>query len=422
MAPHDDVVHVGFPDVFEYRLGWFAALDGYFRLRLCSFLRGFFRFLEEPFGAPPRFLGSFAVGLQDCCLAHARVYRRDDVENRDTASVNGECVIEGVISKGRAVERHKDVRGLHAWVSSSTLMYLRCVRCERVGYISGGSVCTDMTEYQNVLVVVDGTDTAVSHAVGVSETFGAKLHALYVFDASATEILGDEERAGALEKVEAAGTEETGRVAELAAEHGIDTARAVREGVPHRTVVRYAEQKDIDLVVVRDPGTDEVSSSLSLGATRIADVPVMTVPDEAESDGYESIVVPTDGSDSAVNAAERAVALAERYDADVHAVYVVKSAIYDYDDAPRSIVGLLKEAGENATDEVVTLAEEAGVSATKTVVKGTPYEEVLQHAEDVDADLVSMGKLGLDADERDFIGSTTERVLRGSDLPVLSVE
>lgn len=305
---------------------------------------------------------------------------------------------------------------------SSTLMYLRCANDERAGYISGGSVCTGMTEYQNVLVVVDGTDTTVSHALDVSETFGAKLHALYVFDASVTEVLSEEERAGVFESAESAGTDETRRVAELAGERGVDTARAVREGVPHRTVVRYAEEKDIDLVVVRDPGTDEVTSSLSLGTARIADVPVMTLPDGAESDGYESIVVPTDGSDSAVNSAERAVALAERYDAEVHAVYVVKSAIYDYDDAPRSIVGLLKEAGENATDEVVTLAEEAGVSATKTVVKGTPYEEILQHAEDVDADLVSMGKLGLDADERDFIGSTTERVLRGANLPVLSVD
>lgn len=276
--------------------------------------------------------------------------------------------------------------------------------------------------YTDILVVADGTDTAVSHAVDVSEAFGAKLHALYAFDPSEADVLSEEARAGAVERAEAAGTEETRRVAELAAERGVDTARAVREGVPHRTVVRYAEEKGIDLVVVRDPGTDAVSSNLPLRTTRLAGVPVMTVPDEAEADGYDSIVVPTDGSDSAANAAEHAVALAERYDADVHAVYVVKSAIHDYEDAPRSIVGLLKEAGENATDQVVSLAEEAGVSATKAVIKGTPYEEILRHAENFDADLVSMGKLGLDADERDFIGSTTERVLRKSDLPVLSVE
>jgi len=42
--------------------------------------------------------------------------------------------------------------------------------------------------------------------------------------------------------------------------------------------------------------------------------------------------------------------------------------------------------------------------------------------EEFEADIVSMGKLGLDADERGFVGSTTERVLRKSNLPVLSVE
>jgi nucleotide-binding universal stress UspA family protein len=278
-----------------------------------------------------------------------------------------------------------------------------------------------MAMYTDILVVADGTDTAVSHAVEVSDAFDAKLHALYAFDPSEADVLSEKERAGAVERAETAGTEETGRVAELAAERGIDTARAVREGVPHRTVVGYAKEKGIDLVVVRDPGADAVSSNLPTRAMRLSEVPVMTAPDGAEADGYDSIVVPTDGSDPAVNAAEHAVALAEVYDADVHAVYVVKSAVHDHEDAPRSTVGLLKEAGKNATEEVVSLAEEAGVSATRAVVKGTPHEEILRHAEDFEADLVSMGKLGPGADERGFVGSTTERVLHRSDLPVLSV-
>jgi nucleotide-binding universal stress UspA family protein len=254
--------------------------------------------------------------------------------------------------------------------------------------------------YENVLLVADGTDTAVPHALEVSEVFGAKLHALYLLDPSTADVIPEEDRAGALEKMETVGTEETGRVAELAAERGIDTARAVREGVPHRTIVRYAEEKDVDMIVVRDPVPDGASPNMAFRTACLVDVPVLTVPDGAEAGGYDSIIVPTDGSDSAANAAENAVALAEKYDADVHAVYVVKSAIHDYEDAPRSIVGLLKEAGEKATDEIVSLAEEAGVSATKTVVKGTPYEKVLRHAGDFEADLVTMGKLGLDADER----------------------
>ncbi len=290
-------------------------------------------------------------------------------------------------------------------------------------YMSDEPVCTSMstTSYQNVMVVADGTDTAVSHALEVSEKFGSKLHSLYVFDPSTADVLSDEDRAGALEQMEATGTEETSRIAELAGERGIDTARAVREGVPHRAVARYADEKGVDLVVLRSSGAD-TPASLPYRATRLVDVPVLTVPDSAEADGYDSIVVPTDGSDEATKAGEHAVALAERYDADVHAVYVVKSAIHDYKDAPRSIVGMLKEAGENATEEIVSLADDAGVSATKTVVKGTPYNKILRHADDVEADLIAMGKMGLDADERDFIGSTTERVLHESGVPVLSVE
>lgn len=276
--------------------------------------------------------------------------------------------------------------------------------------------------YDNVLVTTDGTDGAVPHAVDLADSFESKLHALYVFDPSSAEVLSEGARAEAVGSMEAAGGEATSSVAELAGERGIDVAQAVREGVPHETVLGYAHEKEADIVALRNPASDGSSTAeLSLRVVRLSEVPILTVPDTG-FEGYDSIVVPTDGSDEASDAAEHAVAFAEEYDATVHAVYVVKSGIYDYNDSPRSIVGMLKEAGEKATDEVVGLAEDAGVEATKTVIKGTPYDEILRRADETDADLIAMGKHGRHAEANSFLGSTTERVLRHSELPVLSVE
>ncbi len=276
--------------------------------------------------------------------------------------------------------------------------------------------------YDNVLVTTDGTDGAVPHAVDLADSFDSKLHALYVFDPSSADVLSEGDRAEAIGSMEAAGGEATSRVAQTAGERGIDVAQAVREGVPHETVLGYASEKGVDIVALRNPASGASSAGdLSLRVVRLSEVPVLTVPDSG-FDGYDSIVVPTDGSDEASDAAEHAVAFAEEYDATVHAVYVVKSGIYDYKDSPRSIVGMLKEAGENATDEVVALADEAGVDSTKTVVKGTPYDEILRRSDETDADLIAMGKHGRHAEANSLLGSTTERVLRQSDVPVLSVE
>ena len=56
-----------------------------------------------------------------------------------------------------------------------------------------------------------------------------------------------------------------------------------------------------------------------------------------------------------------------------------------------------------------------------SIAVGDPGEQILQHIEDCDADLVVMGTQGLEGAKRFVFGSTTERVLRESRVPVLAV-
>jgi nucleotide-binding universal stress UspA family protein len=52
---------------------------------------------------------------------------------------------------------------------------------------------------------------------------------------------------------------------------------------------------------------------------------------------------------------------------------------------------------------------------------GEPSEQILRHIDDCQADLVVMGTQGLEGARRFVFGSTTERVLRESRVPVLAV-
>ena len=56
-----------------------------------------------------------------------------------------------------------------------------------------------------------------------------------------------------------------------------------------------------------------------------------------------------------------------------------------------------------------------------SVEVGEAAEEILKQVEECRAELVVMGTQGLEGPKRYFFGSTTERVLRESRVPVLAV-
>lgn len=139
---------------------------------------------------------------------------------------------------------------------------------------------------------------------------------------------------------------------------------------------------------------------------------------------YDRILVPTDGSDVARAAAETAVELARRFDAELHAVHVRErgrhpSGAASGDPDQRS------DRGGEAVRGIESLAAEAGVEAAGTVVEGgvpTPvHRTLLDYADEHDVDCVVMGTHGYTGWDRFVLGSVAERTLRESPVPVVTV-
>ncbi|HKJ58543.1 MAG TPA: universal stress protein [Halobacteriales archaeon] len=290
--------------------------------------------------------------------------------------------------------------------------------------------------YDRVLVPTDGSDgtvQAVVRALAVARTFDAEVHVLYVVDTRPFDgiDLADEEE---FERVAI----QTGRraitaVRERADEVGLDVSQEVRTGVPHEEIVDYVEANDVDLVSMGTHGRTGAELG-ALGSTtervlRRADVPVLTVQLTGGPDGtdglvdvaHDDVLVPIDGSDPAVRAAEHAVGFAERTGATLHALYVVDTSIFEYEDAPRSILGTLREGGQKAVSGIEAMGADASVPTTGTVAEGRPFQAILDYARDVDADLVVSGRRGRTGLPEVLLGSTTARLVRLADAPVLSV-
>jgi nucleotide-binding universal stress UspA family protein len=135
---------------------------------------------------------------------------------------------------------------------------------------------------------------------------------------------------------------------------------------------------------------------------------------------YERILVPTDGSDPSHRAAEHAMDIAGQYGAAVDALSVVDQhgAGGHWD----MVVEEREAEGERALDAVAALGDDHGVAVERHLRRGSPHEEIVDAARDYGADLVVMGTHGRRGFSRiASAGSTTERVVRLTTVPVLVV-
>jgi len=266
--------------------------------------------------------------------------------------------------------------------------------------------------YDTILVPTDGSDVAgvaTTQAVALAERFGADVHALSVRE----------------DGVESA----VDTVAERAAAAGVDatTAIADAEGAVHRTILDYAADHDADCIVMGTHGRTGLDryllGSVAERTLRESPVPVLTVHEgTVVGPDIDAILVPTDGSACSEVAAAHAVDLATAIGATLHIVHVVDLGVLPVDGSG-ALLDELQRAGQQALESVIDRADAADVSSVQaSVLSGTPYRAIVDYADAEDVDLVVMGTHGRTGFDRYLLGSVTERVVRLSDRPVLTLD
>lgn len=139
----------------------------------------------------------------------------------------------------------------------------------------------------------------------------------------------------------------------------------------------------------------------------------------------KKILIPTDGSDYGMRAAEYGVSIAKMLDAQIMVVYVIDDVVLDqiskvteHEDVERE----LKQDGQRHINYVLGLAKKEGVKAASLLAKGRPFDQIVHLAKEQNMDLIVMGTYGLKGAERILIGSVAERVIEYSPCPVLVVK
>ena len=138
---------------------------------------------------------------------------------------------------------------------------------------------------------------------------------------------------------------------------------------------------------------------------------------------FETVVIATDGSESAMRGIRTALDVAARFEATVHAIYVVDANEIEStpEEVRADLEAAIEAAGEDALSVVCEEADALDAPAVVTAVReGDPATEIINYGTEVDADVIAMGTRGRHGEHAFLLGSVAEAVVRRSPIPVLT--
>ncbi|WP_414150826.1 universal stress protein [Acetobacterium carbinolicum] len=147
----------------------------------------------------------------------------------------------------------------------------------------------------------------------------------------------------------------------------------------------------------------------------------------------KTILVPVDGSEISLKAADEAIELAKKLDGEVTFISVVERKVPFYGvgiGAPNAVdMEIETKIEENATkcydeflDFLVEKYKNTGLVLKSQTLKGIVDEEIERFAEEGQFDLIVMGRRGLSPAKRFFVGSTTRKIVDSGPSSVLIIK
>ncbi len=143
---------------------------------------------------------------------------------------------------------------------------------------------------------------------------------------------------------------------------------------------------------------------------------------------FTNILIPVDGSTTALSAVSKAAGLAKTYGSTVTLLYVIDPYPFtgvgaDFAYGQSQYLTAATAEANTALDTARKALSEAGVDKINTMVgEGhAVHDGIMRAAKEVGSDLIVMGSHGRRGLEKLVLGSVTQRVLGVSEIPVLVV-
>ena len=284
---------------------------------------------------------------------------------------------------------------------------------------------------RNILVPVDFSPPsrlAVNHAVSIARRFRARLTLAHILEAPSLLTLPLSEDSKGLEKKD---SEQAVRLlsALVAPEDqdDLDLRIVIKSGDIKDGILSAVREHEADMVVIGTHGRSLIGrwliGSVTQAILRKVPVPILTVCHAARPLALGRILFATDLRENYREGFSFALNLARAMHSDLVILHVTEPTSLTFGGAGlrQSVSGNYIEEAKSRLAEFVTEGKRLKVKVETAVVEGDAAQEILKTTEESTADLIliTIHKKGLV--ERALLGTTAERVIRESQVPVLSI-
>ncbi len=276
----------------------------------------------------------------------------------------------------------------------------------------------------------------VAYGITLAREFHATLYVCHVVDLPTVSMYG-EAVVGPIEHQNRFIDYARGEIERLIGDQSVAYQALITLGNPTDEITRLAAENSIDLVITATHGRSGLKR-LFLGSVterlmRTLPCPLLVlrgaesaVPAAHRKFPFRRILVGCDFSADSNLAFDYSLSMAQEFESELHLVHVVEPSGY------RELFKLPSEPGDRFKKDLYDMIleklrslvpEEAlnWISLNIKLLVGKPYEEIIRYTELNDIDLIALGIRGHGMVEELLVGSTTDRVIRRSPCPVLSV-
>jgi nucleotide-binding universal stress UspA family protein len=211
----------------------------------------------------------------------------------------------------------------------------------------------------------------------------------------------------------------------------VDIEHRLEEGDASTEIVRMAQEVPCDLIVMGTHGRTGLPrllmGSVAEKVLRTAPCPVLTaktVETSATGSGFmkiQTILFPTDFSESSQHALDLAFSLARDLKARLRVLHVATPPPFvsygEFEKAMKESSGYRREL-----EQQLRQCQKPVCNAEFHLIQGEPAAEILNFAKEARCDMIVMGTHGRTGLGRLFLGSVAEKVLREASCPVLTLK
>ncbi|MDY6819663.1 MAG: universal stress protein [Halobacteriales archaeon] len=136
--------------------------------------------------------------------------------------------------------------------------------------------------YDDILVPTDGSEEvqqSIDHGIDLACLTDATLHGLFVVDTADAAVLPEAQWVTIEETLEETGDRALADIEASAMQREVETRTAMRYGNPHEEISSYAEEKDVDLIIMGSRGRSGLDrvllGSVTENVIRQTDKPVL---------------------------------------------------------------------------------------------------------------------------------------------------